>query len=116
MKFRGYIRNNGKAGARNYVAIIPSVVCANDVAQTIMAQTQNTVGYFHHQGCCQLPPDLDRVTDTLIGLGCSPNVGAALVVSLGCEGTDHESLVPFRPESTQRRNCLWLYQHRTASR
>ena len=93
MKFRGYIRNNGKAGARNYVAIIPSVVCANDVAQTIMAQTQNTVGYFHHQGCCQLPPDLDRVTDTLIGLGCSPNVGAALVVSLGCEGTDHERLV-----------------------
>jgi altronate dehydratase large subunit len=51
------------------------------------------VGFFHHQGCCQLPPDLERVTDTLIGLGCSPNVGAVLVVSLGCEGTDHERLV-----------------------
>lgn len=47
----------------------------------------------HHQGCCQLPLDLKRVTDTLISLGCSPNVGAALVVSLGCEGTDVERLV-----------------------
>ena len=51
-----------------------------------------TVGYFHHQGCCQLPPDLDRVTETLISLGKSPNVTAVLVVSLGCEGTDHERL------------------------
>lgn len=93
MEFMGYRRPNGKIGARNHVAIIPSVVCANDVGQAIMAHTKNTVGYFHHQGCCQLPPDLDRVTETLIGLGCSPNVGAALVVSLGCEGTDHERLV-----------------------
>ena len=50
------------------------------------------MGYFHHQGCCQLPPDLDRVTETLISLGKSPNVAAVLVVSLGCEGTDHERL------------------------
>ncbi|HCS74942.1 MAG TPA: galactonate dehydratase [Clostridiales bacterium] len=93
MDFMGYIRKDGKVGARNHVAVIPSVVCANDVAQAIVAQVQNAVGYFHHQGCCQLPPDLDRVTDTLIGLGCSPNVGAALVVSLGCEGTDTECLL-----------------------
>lgn len=93
MNFMGYIRKDGRVGARNHVAVIPSVVCANDVAQTIVAQVQNAVGYFHHQGCCQLPPDLDRVTDTLIGLGCSPNVGAALVVSLGCEGTDTGRLV-----------------------
>lgn len=89
----GYVRENGKVGSRNHVAVIPSVICANDVAQAICAQVQNTRGFFHHQGCCQLPPDLDRVTDTLIGLGSSPNVGAVLVVSLGCEGTDHEKLV-----------------------
>lgn len=93
MKFKGYIRQNGKVGSRNLVAVIPSVVCANDVAQAIVHQVQGTVGYFHHQGCCQLPPDLKRVTDTLISLGSSPNVGAALVVSLGCEGTDHSRLV-----------------------
>lgn len=93
MKFNGYVRSDGRVGARNHVAIIPSVTCANDVAQAIVGQVQGTVGYFHHQGCCQLPPDLERVTDTLIGLGCSPNVGAALVVSLGCEGTDYERIV-----------------------
>ncbi len=93
MEFMGYLRPDGRVGARNHVAIIPSVICANDVAQAIVGQVQGTVGYFHHQGCCQLSPDLDRVTETLIGLGCSPNVGAALVISLGCEGTDHERLV-----------------------
>ncbi len=93
MQFFGYRRNDGKVGSRNCVAVIPTVICANDVGQAIVRQVQNTVGFFHHQGCCQLPPDLDRVTDTLCGLGCSPNVGAALIVSLGCEGTDHERLL-----------------------
>ena len=92
-KWYGYRRANGKCGARNLVAVIPSIVCANDVAQAIVRQVQGTVGYFHHQGCCQLPIDLKRTTDTLSALGQSPNVGAALVVSLGCEGTDHERLV-----------------------
>ena len=80
MEFMGYVRPDGKVGARNYVAVIPSVTCANDVANAICHQVQGTITYLHHQGCCQLPPDLDRVTETLISLGCSPNVGAALVV------------------------------------
>jgi len=91
-KWYGYRRADGKVGSRNLVAVIPAVVCANDVAQAICRQVQGTVGYFHHQGCCQLPIDLKRVTDTLSSLGQSPNVGAALIVSLGCEGTDHKRL------------------------
>ena len=90
--FYGYVRPDGQVGSRNFVAVIPSVTCANDVAQAICRQVQGCVTYLHHQGCCQLPPDLDRVTETLISLGCSPNVGAALIVSLGCEGTDTERL------------------------
>ncbi|MDD6716841.1 MAG: UxaA family hydrolase [Firmicutes bacterium] len=92
MKWYGYRRADGQVGSRNYVAIIPSVTCANDVANAIAREVQGTVVYLHHQGCCQLPPDLDRVTDTLISLGKSPNVGAVLIVSLGCEGTDHERM------------------------
>ncbi len=91
--FMGYVRPDGTVGSRNYVAVIPSVICATDVAQAIVNAVKGTVGFFHHQGCCQLPSDLKRVTDTLISLGCSPNVGAALIVSLGCEGTDTERLV-----------------------
>ena len=90
--FMGYVRADGQVGCRNHVAVIPSVTCAGDVASAIVRQVTGTVGFFHHQGCCQLPPDLDRVTETLISLGCSPNVGAALIVSLGCEGTDTEQL------------------------
>ena len=90
--FMGYPRADGKYGARNLVAVIPSVVCANDVAQAVCRQVQGTIGYFHHQGCCQLPLDLKRVTDVLSHLGQSPNVGAALIVSLGCEGTDHQRI------------------------
>lgn len=93
MEFMGYVRENGKVGSRNYVAVIPSVVCANDVAMAIVAQTDNTRGIYHHQGCCQLPPDLERVTNSLIGIGSHPNVGAVLIVSLGCEGTDVDKLV-----------------------
>ena len=92
MKWYGYRRPDGSVGSRNYVAIIPSVTCANDVANAIAREVQGTVVYLHHQGCCQLPPDLDRVTETLISLGKSPNVGAVLIVSLGCEGTDHERM------------------------
>ncbi|MGB8454379.1 MAG: UxaA family hydrolase [Anaerocolumna sp.] len=92
MKFQGYVRSNGTIGARNDVAVIPSVTCANDVAQAICRQVHGTVTYLHHQGCCQLPPDLDRVTDTLISLGCGPNTSAVLIVSLGCEGTDCERM------------------------
>lgn len=93
MEFMGYVRENGKVGARNHVAIMATVNCVNDVVMSIVAQTDNTRGITHNQGCCQLPPDLKMVTDSLIGLGNHPNVGAVLVVSLGCEGTDVNRLV-----------------------
>ena len=93
MEFWGYVRENGKVGARNYVAVIPTVVCAAEAAQSICNSVSGCISFLHHQGCCQLPPDLERVTDTLIALGSSPNVGAVLLVSLGCEGTDVDRLM-----------------------
>ena len=93
MDFWGYVRENGKVGARNYVAVVPTVVCAAEAAQAISNSVTGCIAFLHHQGCCQLPPDLERVTDTLIALSCSPNIGAVLFVSLGCEGTDVERLM-----------------------
>lgn len=86
MEFMGYRRKDGKAGTRNHVAVIPAVVCASEVVENIVYSTQMTQGILHHQGCCQTPPDLERITDCLIKIGENPNVGAALIVSLGCEG------------------------------
>jgi altronate dehydratase large subunit len=96
--FWGYLRKDGSVGTRNYVAIIPSVVCVNEVVEAIVANTVMTQGIIHHQGCCQTPPDLERVTECLIKIGENPNVGAVLIVSLGCEGVDTDRL-----ESTIRK-------------
>ena len=64
----GYRRPDGSVGSRNYVGIIPAVTCANDVANAICREVQGTVTYPHHQGCCQLPPDLDRDKKQKTGL------------------------------------------------
>ena len=90
MEFMGYRRADGRVGTRNYVGILSTVVCANEVARGIAAQVKGAVAFSHQQGCCQTPPDLERVTRALIGLGNNPNLAAVLLVSLGCEGTDIE--------------------------
>ncbi len=92
MKYMGFRRKDGKVGTRNHVAVIPAVVCANEVVENIVHATQLTQGILHHQGCCQTPPDLERITDCLIKIGENPNVGASLIVSLGCEGVDTDKL------------------------
>ncbi|MCH3917961.1 MAG: UxaA family hydrolase [Spirochaetia bacterium] len=88
----GYERKDGKVGSRNYVAVLPAVVCVNEVVEAIVAETVGTQGILHHQGCCQTPPDLTRTTECLIKVGENPNVGAILIVSLGCEGVDTDRL------------------------
>ncbi len=90
--YMGYQRKDGSVGSRNHVAVIPSVVCANEVVESIVHNTAMTQGIIHHQGCCQTPPDLERITDCLIKVGQNPNVGASLIVSLGCEGVDTDRL------------------------
>jgi altronate dehydratase large subunit len=83
--FLGYPRPHGRAGTRNYLAIIPTVFCANEVAGRIANKFKSARPLLHHQGCAQLQPDVDRVTQTLIGLGTNPNVGGVLLIGLGCE-------------------------------
>ena len=78
MDFWGYIRENGKVGARNHVAIIPTVVCAAEAAQAIAHAVPGCIFFGHHQGCCQLPPGLKpqcgrgaHCKSGLRGYGCS---------------------------------------------
>ncbi len=92
MEFRGYSRSNGSVGTRNYVGILSTVVCANEVTESITRQVQGTAGFTHQQGCCQTPIDIKRVTDTLIGLGRNPNLASVLLVSLGCESVEIDNV------------------------
>ncbi len=91
--FWGYRRPDGGAGTRNYLAVISTVGCINEVTRKIAARIEGSKPILHHQGCAQLPPDLDHVSDVLINLGTNPNVAAALVVGLGCEGVEPAKVV-----------------------
>lgn len=90
MKFMGYVRPDGKVGVRNHLLVIPCSVCASEVAARIATHVTGAVSIANQHGCCQVGADLEQVTKTLIGLGKNPNVGAVLVVSLGCEGVPGE--------------------------
>ena len=81
--FHAYLRPDGRAGVRNHLLVLPSVFCANVAAQRIAETVPGAIALPHPYGCAQL--DADRVADTLAGIGAHPNVGAAIVVGLGCE-------------------------------
>ena len=84
-QFWGYRRENGDAGVRNQIAVIPSVLCANHVAKAVAGQVQGAVAFPHPCGCGQHGKDLEQSVNTLIGIGQNANFGAVLIVGLGCE-------------------------------
>ena len=90
--FAGYPREDGLTGSRNWLAVIPTVFCANEAVARIARTSGLCRPLLHAQGCGQLKPDLEVIERTLIGLGCNPNVGACLVVSLGCEAVSGEKV------------------------
>lgn len=86
MKIFGYRRPDGQFGIRNHLLILPTSVCSTTVAFNIAAQVPGAIALPNQHGCCQLGADYEQTLRTLIGLGKNPNVGAVLVVGLGCEG------------------------------
>ncbi len=99
MSFWGYPRQNGSVGTRNYIGIISTVVCANDVTWWISQRVKGAAPFLHGQGCTQTQPDLDQVTRTLISLGWNPNLAGVLLVSLGCESVSVDKIAEGIAES-----------------
>jgi len=87
MSFLGYVRPNGAVGTRNYVGVISTVVCANDITTWIANQVPGCATFTHEQGCGNSEFDTAVVRRTLASLGSNPNLGAVLLVSLGGEGS-----------------------------
>jgi altronate dehydratase large subunit len=84
--FLGYPRGDGRIGARNHVLVVPTVICAAVVAERIAAAIPPIGAALPHlAGCGQLGPDRDLTHDTLAAYARHPNVGAVIVVALGCE-------------------------------
>lgn len=91
-KIKGYRRPNGKVGIRNHLLLLPTVVCANQVVNRIQQQVSGSVAIPHQHGCSQVGEDKERTHKVLVGMGKNPNVGAVLVVSLGCEVMNAEQI------------------------
>ncbi|MFP3157276.1 MAG: UxaA family hydrolase [Caldivirga sp.] len=81
----GYVRPDGKVGIRNHVLVMSTVICSSVVARRIAEQVNGAVAIENPFGCGQLEPDLQVTKRTLVGMAKNPNVGAVLVVGLGCE-------------------------------
>ncbi len=96
--FMGYRRPNGKAGTRNYLAIVSTVNCsataskyiARELANTSLADYPNIDGIIPlvHKGGCAMQYDGEdhhQLMRTLGGFAKHPNIGAYVVLGLGCE-------------------------------
>ena len=97
--FEGYRRADGKVGTRNYIAILSSVNCSASVAR-FMAESINRSGiladypsidgvvpFVHGTGCgmASQGEGFEILKRTQWGYATNPNIGAVLLVGLGCE-------------------------------
>ncbi|HKJ61083.1 MAG TPA: altronate dehydratase family protein, partial [Hyphomicrobiales bacterium] len=98
--FEGFRRANGKAGTRNYIGILTSVNCSASVAK-FMAEAVRRSGLLDeypnvdgviplvHGGGCALDVNSEGyhiLKRTQWGYAANPNMGAVVMVGLGCEG------------------------------
>ncbi len=84
-QFLGYRRSDGTVGVRNHVLLLPTITCANQVAQNAATLTRGAVYVGHQHGCGQTGDDLHQTMRTFIGYGSNPNVYGVVVCGLGCE-------------------------------
>jgi altronate hydrolase len=86
---KGYLRSDGRKGVRNVVVVAYLVECARHVAHEIAAAFRGRPVHVIGFPGCYPNPYAERMMRQL----CThPNVGAALLVSLGCEGFDRSGL------------------------
>ena len=83
--FMGYRRKDGRAGLRNHVLVLATVGCANAVVDYIGQQLPQVVAISHVYGCSQIGDDLSQTRRVLKEFAMHPNVGAVLLIGLGCE-------------------------------
>ncbi len=104
--FQGILRADGRAGTRNYIAIVSSVNCSATVTQAVadwftpdrLADFPNVDGvaaFTHSTGCGMefSGEPMDLLRRTLGGYMRHANVAGVLVIGLGCERNQIGSLL-----------------------
>lgn len=86
---RGHLRSDGRKGLRNIVAVVYLVECAHHVARRISAAFEGRDVHLIGFPGCYPNAYAQRMLERL----CThPNVGAVLLVALGCESFDRRRL------------------------
>ncbi len=85
---KGWLRSDGRKGIRNVVAVAYLVECAHHVAREIVWPHRGGAHLIGFPGCFP-NPYAQRMMEAL---GTHPNVGAVLLVSLGCESFNRFAL------------------------
>jgi altronate dehydratase len=96
--FQGYLREDGAAGTRNYVAVVATVNCSATVVKGVCRRFEGHIGrpdidgvvpITHAHGCAQTIGGEGHATlnRTIAGWMLNPNVVGCVVIGLGCEGT-----------------------------
>jgi len=96
--FEGYLRADGRAGTRNYIAVVSTVNCSATVVHEIadhfrgaaldaFANVDGVAAFSHALGCGMemTGEPMALLQRTLAGYVRHPNVAATLIVGLGCE-------------------------------
>ncbi len=96
--FDGIVRPGGRTGTRNYIAVISTVNCSASTSKMIvdsfprdeLARWDGVDGLLPltHKGGCGMAydgPDHHQLNRVLAGYARHPNVGAYVLVGLGCE-------------------------------
>jgi altronate hydrolase len=104
--FDGFVRPSGKVGTRNFVAVLPSVNCSAMVTRRIAAHfdcerlagwpgVDGVAAFTHASGCGMAKggEGLANLQRTLAGYARHPNFGGVLLVGLGCEVNQLDSLL-----------------------
>ena len=93
--FMGFVREDGRVGTRNYIAVVAASNCASYtselIAQSFLGETlppgiDGVVAFPHGEGCGMTAgADATQLRRTLSGVLAHPNVAAAVIMGLGCE-------------------------------
>ncbi|MGE3798512.1 MAG: UxaA family hydrolase [Thermomicrobiales bacterium] len=83
LRFSGYLRPDGQVGIRNRLLVLFTVVCAEEVSRRVAMHLDDAVVAGWRDCMVSL-----HAQQKMLRLAANPNVGAVLVMSLGCECTD----------------------------
>lgn len=103
----GYLRSDGRKGIRNQLLVVYLVECAHHVAREIATAYRDDGAQLVGFGGCYPNTYAHRMMSAL----CThPNVGAVLLVSLGCESFDRDQLAATVAESGRPVDTLVIQQ------